>query len=300
MPAPVAETVFLLPERRRFSGQALSRVFAKRLGRADRLPDASPGECEQLLRYFDLLPRGWPMAAITRQFEAGDAAAHGWLRADPVHVRPDMGGARLLAWGNLQLTDEEARGFLKPLMPLFGDAGFEISATAPERWHVRLPPEAKLPSFVLPAQALGEDLLKHLPEGPEGRRWRSLLTEAQIILHNHPLNVARAARGLLPVNSLWFWGGGVLPTSVRSAVGMLVSDDLELRALAALVIENVAVDGNARRLVDLRDQRQWSVVEAAVVNAGAQLQLDFSDGVRWRIDAGQGWRFWRRPAGALA
>jgi hypothetical protein len=29
-----------------------------------------------------------------------------------------------------------------------------------------------------------------------------------MLLHAHPLNQARAERGELPINSLWFWGGG--------------------------------------------------------------------------------------------
>ena len=87
----------LLPERRRFAGQPVGVETGKFLARADRLADGEPGERAQLLRHFDLLPRGWPMAAITRQRDAGDAVLHQWLRADPAHVRPDMTGARVLA-----------------------------------------------------------------------------------------------------------------------------------------------------------------------------------------------------------
>ena len=39
------------------------------------------------------------VAALTRQFDAGDAGAGTWLRADPAHVAPDLHGARLLAHG---------------------------------------------------------------------------------------------------------------------------------------------------------------------------------------------------------
>ena len=65
------------------------------------------GEQAQLLRYFEPIPSGWPMAALQRQADSGDACGFRWLRADPVHVRPDISGARLMAWGNLgaQLAD---------------------------------------------------------------------------------------------------------------------------------------------------------------------------------------------------
>ncbi len=301
LPVTDAATVFLLPERRRFAGQNLSPTVAKVLGRADRLADGAVGEREQLARYFDITPRGWPMAAIGRQHESNDVPqGQSWLRADPVHVRPDMGGARLLAWGNLGLAVEEADAFMQALQPLFGDAGLPISRMNPERWYVALSRELSLPSFTHPADSLGEDLLKHLPEGPEGRRWRLLLTEAQVLLHNHPLNATRVARGQLPVNSLWFWGAGALPVSVRSCVRQLESDDFELLALAALVSGDDAVAAGPQRLVDMRSERQWPAVEQVLTAAKLPLLMDFSDGARLRIDPGQRWRFWRRPLKSLS
>ena len=161
-----------------------------------------------------------------------------------------------------------------------------------------LPREAKLPTFTHPLDGLGEDLLGHLPDGPEGRRWRALLNEAQILLHTHPRNAERIAAGLPPVNSLWFWGGGVLPDAVTARGGRVVSEDAELLALARL-----AGDGTdeSRELRDLRRERDWRAVEAQVDAALAQkavaargIVLDFADGQRWFLAAGQRWRFWRR------
>ena len=54
--------------------------------------------------------------------------------------------------------------------------------------------------------------------GEGAERWRALLNESQIVLHNHPINAVREARGAVAVNSLWFWGAGTLPDSVRCAV----------------------------------------------------------------------------------
>lgn len=296
----------LLPERRRFAGQALGEVAAKRLARADRLDAGQAGEREQLLRHFQLLPRGWPMAAITRQFDAGDAAVHAWLRADPVFIRPDAGGARLMAWGNLGLSPAEAKAFLKPLKPMFGDTGFPISATSPEHWFLMLPRESKLPVFTPPADGLGADLFDHLPEGPEGRRWRALLNEAQILLHNHPRNAERIAAGLLPVNSLWFWGGGVLPDAVTCLSEQVDSTDPEILALVALAQGRVPEDCAGSVLHDLRHARDWQAVAARIDDALSSrggprpaIVLDFADGQRWRIEHRQRWRFWRRPLGKL-
>lgn len=299
--------VLLLPERRRFAGQAIAKAVATLLGRSDPLPLQSAGERAQLLRHFDLLPRGWPMASITRQDDKGDAAGRSWLRADPVFIRPEMLGARLMAWGNLGLSAGEAEDFLQPLRPVFGDAGFPISATVPERWYLELPPETRLPDFPLPIDALGGDMLAYLPEGNDARRWRSLANEAQVILHNHPRNQTRIAAGMPPVNSLWFWGGGRLPDFVRCQYTSVTGADDDLLALATLAGARLEPSQTGSALVDLRRYRDWTQVEQSYLRAGlaslngrySSVLLDFADGCGFQMTASQRWRLFRRPMARL-
>ena len=54
------------------------------------------------------------------------------------------------------------------------------------------------------------------------RKWRQMQNEIQMIWHDHPVNVARLARGELPINSVWLHGVGSLGQiqphkSIRSA-----------------------------------------------------------------------------------
>lgn len=310
----VAAVTLLLPARRRFAGQSLAPAVAAALARADRVPDGDPGERAQLQRHADLLPRGWPIAAITRALDADDATLHAWLRADPTHVRPDMTGARVLAIGEIGLTPRESESLAAALRTTFGDAGFQFSAPQPQRWYVAMPREAKIPSFPAPDEVLGDDLAAHLPDGPESRRWRALLNEAQVILHNHPVNAERVAKGRPAVNSLTFWGGGRLPDHVRMAARTVVTDAVDLRALAKLAGVAVSASGSAAAvatvaggvLEDLRGARDWASVEATILSrlssvpANGSLLLDFADGARFVLRRGQRWRFWRRSLAALA
>lgn len=306
-----ASATLLLPPRARFGAQRVSPDTAKALGRADR----TAVQGAQLARVLDILPRGWPVAAVTRQQDAGDAAGATWLRADPAHVRPELNGARLFAFGDaLQLTPADAEAFLPALKPLFGDSGALLDAPTPSRWYLRLPAGARLPHFAAPDDALGADLFDQLPgvasEDPLGRRWRALLSEAQVVLHNHPHNAMRASRGLPPVNSLWFWGAGVLPDHVRSVATCIRSDDDALRAFAALA--GVATDplparwsaSDDAQVIDLRHARDISRVDVdwiapALADLRARrmdtLALDFDDGTQLRLHHGQRWRVWRRP-----
>lgn len=307
MADPASELILLLPEQRRFAGQAVSPAIGKVLARADAL-DEEGGERQQLQRHFQVLPRGWPMAAITRQADVGDAKAGAWLRADPVHVRPDINGVRLMAWGNLELSLEEAEEFLQPLRPLFGDVGYLLSAPVADRWYLMLPAQAPFPAFSTPGEGLGEDLLAHLPDGIQARRWRVLLTEAQVVLHNHPRNARRIAQGRLPVNSVWFWGGGRLPDSLRTPATALVSADPELLALASLAGLASSPQQSGGTLIDLRAHRDWGALERGELGEAlggwkrryGSLRLDFSDGRTFRINHGQQWRLLRRPVEALS
>lgn len=306
----MASATLLLPARSRFAGRPLPAALAKALAQADRRSGGA-GEREQLSRHFQLIPDHWPVAALTRQRDAGDAAQSSWLRADPAHVAPDMGGARMLSHGEaLALTAEDAAQLLPALRPLFGDAGFALDAPKPSRWYLRLPRESKLPAFAAPDQVLGEDLFAHLPEGDLGRRWRALLTETQVVLHNHPWNAMRASLGKPAVNSLWFWGAGALPDLVRTDYKQVKGNETLLRALAdAAGVPGTATDGEeVDALVDLRHLRDLALVaheavqpllEAVRKRELQSLTLDFEDGAIFQMRRDQRWRFWRKPPATL-
>ena len=290
--------VVLLPERRRLAAAALDRDLTLRFGRADRLADATPGETAQLQRHFNLVPAGWPMAALTRQLESGDADTDLWLRADPAFVRAEMGGARLMACGDLGFAPGEADDLLAPLRPLFGEAGMPISAGAEGRWYLRLARATPIPGFAPPAEALGADVLPFLPVGRDFAKWRALFNEAQVLLHNHPRNAARIAAGQPVVNSLWFWGGGVLPDRVDAPFAAVLGEDFELRALAHRAgVADLAADAGSI-LADHRRDRDWMRVQALAGDAGARfarIEFDFADGVRYAWRRAHRWRLWRGP-----
>lgn len=298
----------LLAARRWFQGQPLSAAFAKALGRAGR-DDREAGELAQVRRPFRVRPaQSWPSAALIEGLSQrpSDVTPFRWLRADPVWLQADLSTARLMAWGNLRLTADEAAALMKPLKPLFGDSGFVLEAREPESWVVQCARETRLPDFPHPLDALGDDAFPHLPSGPDARRWRALLGEAQVLLHQNPINAERLRSGLPPANSLWFWGGGVWPDQVDSAFAAVATADPELAAYANAsgASVGVAVDAARPGLIDLRAERRWSSVDDLVQLALAALhggtldavELDFGDGHGVRFERGQRWRFWKRPA----
>jgi hypothetical protein len=284
------------------------------LARADRLEEGPRGYLAALAAWFDA-PQPLPAGALTRQLAAGDAGDALWLCADPAWVEPDMSGARLLACGQMRLSPAEAEALAEPLAPLLEEQGMHLALTTPDRWHLRLPPGTAVPDFPAPEQALGENLLQHLPQGPEGRRWRILQNELQVALHQHPLNAQRRAAGKPPVNSLWLWGAGALPAKVRTGLQGVVSDDPLLRALAARagIVHHPRPDGASGRaadtvpspstetwLLDLQDlpadviaDAWWPRIDGLARRD--RLRLSFASGERCEHRPWHRWRFWRRP-----
>jgi hypothetical protein len=80
--------------------------------------------------------------------------------------------------------------------------------------------------------ARGAAIDETLPSGPDAVRFHALMNEAQMLLHEHPVNAEREARGEPALNSVWFWGGGVTAAAKDRPFSTVVGDDPLARGLA--------------------------------------------------------------------
>ena len=289
----VATLTLLLPE--------LSRVertprLLHWLARGDRLPDAKPGREALLRESFEFIGTSLPVAALTRSLDANDAADALWLRADPAFAMADAVTGRLMACGEIGLSQFESDELARALRPLFGDAGFALEPTKPSRWYLRCPTGARLPRFAPPASVLGDDLMLHLPSGDNERQWRHLFNEAQIILHNHAVNARRARRDAVPANTVWFWGAGKLPEWVRMSFTRVASDDEVTIALARLA--KIPLVERKAALAELAADASVLIDATVMPEPGAakfkSIDLRFASGERIRYKSWHRLRFWRR------
>ena len=218
-----------------------------RARRARRRGDGEPESFERLAFGVFGYPPGEgdvPVAALMWERDAAggvlsgdatgaDADAEGLtcLRADPVHLRPDLDAARLFDSSHFALSREEAAAMAGALDRHFAPEGLRFEAPHPTRWYVRI---EKRPDAVFhpPGGVAGRGAGGLLPAGNEGSVWRRRMNEAQMVLHAHPGNEAREARGELPVNSVWFWGAGELGAAPRLRFREVRTDDPLVRALA--------------------------------------------------------------------
>ena len=144
----------------------------------------------------------------------------GWMRADPVHLRLLRDRVVVVPAEALEIPAEEARALCDALNREFPERQF--TPVQPRRWCARGAETAG-----------GHPALDAAGAEPDARQASALLTEVQMVLHAHPVNEAREARGEPPVNSVWFWGGGRAPTA-SSRWQSVSADDPVVRGAARL------------------------------------------------------------------
>jgi hypothetical protein len=228
------------------------------------------------------------------------------------------------------LSREEADALAEALNRHFEGAP-SLTVVEPDRWCARL--EENLAFHAAsPIEIAGRDVDLALRIGGEaGKRWAKLLNEAQMVLHAHPVNEAREARGKPTVNSLWLWGAGRAPKLPQApwqsvtatdpvALGLARLGGARQRALPASAdawLERSPEDGRHLVVLDaLRAplalgntaeyaesidtlEKNWFAPLLAALRAGrigmVTVHVPDSLGASFETIRGDLRRFWRRP-----
>jgi hypothetical protein len=214
---------------RELVGGVLARTF-RRARIAAESTDASPLPRE-------LPDEGWLRARFGVAPEdavvAWAAAAHGlraprW-RATPVHVEVGRHQIALADPTALDLSTAEAAALAEAARPCLADAGFGLELARPDRWFLSGNADWQLDTHAW-TMAVGRSIDGHLPRGERARAWRRVFTEIQMAWHEHPANLARAERGLPPINALWL--DGCVRQPLPAAPLLAVTDDDAIAGLA--------------------------------------------------------------------
>ena len=153
-----------------------------------------------------------PWAAWSAQ-RVGLACA--WLH--PCQWQASLDHIQIVPAQALAITAEEAQALADALTPLAAEDGWRLYVESAQRWRLEGP---ALDSW----RGASLSRVAHRRADPWWRRQRAadmgnpagrallrLLNEAQMLYDRHPVNTARAARGLPAVNGLWLDGAGVWP-----------------------------------------------------------------------------------------
>ncbi len=231
-----------------------------------------------------------PVAPLSWLADTGAPATQYLLRADPVHLRADQSSLRLFDAHSFPLTQEEADALVASINDYNADHGWQLHAPHPQRWYLAVPRVPDITTRAL-AQVAGQDIDPLLPAGRDARHWHAMMNELQMLLHDHPVNLAREARGEPAINSLWFWGGGVLPGTLSAQVNALYSGHPLATGLALHTgVPRQAVPADAGELLACMPDAQ-----VLVLLEGLEWPAHYNDIEGWLDELQQLERTWFAP-----
>lgn len=269
-----------------------------------------------------------PFAALALLGEGKQPERHWWLRADPVHLVPDLQRLRLAEPSHLNISRDDAQALTREVSALFEESGVTLHCAHPARWYLALDEDPAIATKHW-SEAVSGSAESLLPTGPGSAHWRRLMTEAQMLLHASQANVSRESRGLAPVNALWIWGAGRLPEPNRTLppTAVCTSDPLLLGLArlhgsremtapcdftptethgATVVVRDDRCAGPARcgdaqtwqiELAKLEAQLFRPALQALRSGALSALTIDALSGKVYQVARRDLRRFWRRARG---
>ena len=171
-----------------------------------------------------LTPPEEGLAALRLWGQTGDRPNVWIAAADPVHLEARLDHLCLHALMGAQLPKSDLRAVFDFLQKSLGEDTHVAFAHVGMFGYLR-GNEAIATASVSAAVIDGMQPDEFMPAGEAAAGHLKLLGETQMCLHEHEVNQRREALGLLPVNSIWFWGGGIAPQKGLRKLPALFGDD---------------------------------------------------------------------------
>ena len=199
--------------------------------------------------------KGLPLANLTASFDLGVNAGKNFLRADPIHLRADKNRVYLFDSSTFEIKKDEAVEVISRLNEFFKSdfVKFYVGAN-PYRWYVKgiksFPSDLPSPSMLsgLPLETSINNMLGF-------KKMKRFISEIQMLLFDLPLNNSRIKNGILPINSLWFWGGGDLVLKFDKNSVVVTDCDIVKACCHTSSVELVDFD-----LIDFSELAFWGTV----------------------------------------
>lgn len=162
-------------------------------------------------------------------------ATAAWAFITPCHWQVGTDQLTLADPAALALSAQDGAALHAALQPYFAEDGIELLVPMQPLesgacWLARSPVFDGL-ATASPSRVIARNINPWMPEAAQAAPLRRLQNEMQMLLYTHPLNDARAARGLLPVNSFWVHGAGSLAAAATAPADVVVANDLRGPAL---------------------------------------------------------------------
>lgn len=249
--------------------------------------------------------------------QTGDRPTKWIAAADPVHLEPRLDDLCLHALRRTAVENSQMRALIDHLQATLADGttyGFTRLASYGYLSSKTPVATATMPAYIIDQQKPYD----FLPSGDDTALHRNLLSEIEMALHEHEVNLEREANGQLPINSLWLWGGGTAPEKITRVQPPLFSDDALLTGywysatgvtgpwpgnIAACIDQSVA--GFVAETPEFDDSPELlesclhELRDALSLGRLSSLTLLFRDGLRAHVRRPHALRVWRRGSHLL-
>lgn len=158
-----------------------------------------------------------PWAALrAHQTDQTDSANRAWAFITLCHWQVNTGHVAMSQLPLPALTEVQSAELLKAMQPYFEEDGITLCDDEPGRWLAQGDVFAGL-ATASPDRVVGRNLAAWMTTSAQAAPLRRLQNEMQMLLYTHPVNDAREALNLPPVNSFWLHGSGALPAAYTPA-----------------------------------------------------------------------------------
>lgn len=148
----------------------------------------------------------------------------------------------------LDISADESAALLDAVRPFFDEDGIGAHPTPePGRWLAQSALFEGLATASID-RAVGYPISEWSPQGDAARPLRRLQNEMQMLLYTHPVNDARAERGVPAINSFWLSGTGALPVGALPTAAVDFDDSLR----AASMRDDAAAWADAWQTLDAK------------------------------------------------
>ena len=135
---------------------------------------------------------------------------HRHLLCRGIHLKADMHSALVIPLQDNSINQDDEALILEDLQALFSE-DCDLKRLDNGLWLMSLKvcdPSDCYPHYL---SVIGRKANQFIEQSRQALPWYKLMNEMQMFMHQHSINQNRLETGLLPINSLWFWGAGNLP-----------------------------------------------------------------------------------------
>jgi hypothetical protein len=262
------------------------------------------------------------LAALRFWGQTGDRSAAWMAAVEPVHLEARLDHLCLHALHGPQMPMSDLRPIFDYLQLTFGSANHAFARIG---HYAYLRGDREMASAQVSAKFVDgqppDDMMPRRGGRDAGiESHQQLVSEVQMALHEHKINVEREMAGKLAANSIWIWGGGTAAQATIEPIMVLFGNDplfkgywLSRTGIAepwpknfdsciqlakngfVAVTPEIMVDGRPeapdRYLQELQDLLKSKKIR--------RLTLLFRDGLQIDLKHRDAYRFWRRESAQL-